>query len=147
MVLADVFAPRKLFARREQFGQFHEVPRPANGVVAESDEFRAAALQHLLSYEFRRWLSEQGMSVEKFAFQQSAQPGRADRLRRLLRGETMMQLTDIIRFTSASPNVRAAVFEYFGAAPEGEESELQQLRYRVNHLDWLVRELNLAGRI
>lgn len=148
--MADVFAPRKVFAQREQFGQFHEVPRAAEGVRERSDEFRASALQHLISYEFRRWLSDHGLTVEQFASRQEGKTVRADRLRRLLRGETMMQLTDIIRFASVSPGVREVVLEYLGAARDGEkvaESELKHLRYRVAHFEWLLRELNLGAHV
>lgn len=145
--MADVFEPRKVLANPRQFGRFRDGQQPASTHTVESDQFRAANLQHVISYEFRRWVSENEATLEEFADDEST-PARkvsVDRLRRVLRGETMMQLTDLMLFTRNSPTALKAVFEVLDHAATDSATELAALRYRVEQFEWMMKELKIEG--
>lgn len=143
--MADVFEPRKLLAHPQQFGRFRDGQLPANQDFLESDHYRAANLQHVISYEFRRWISETRSKLEWFA-ERETRLGRKislDRLRRVLRGETMMQFTDLMLFTRNSPNALEAMFEFFERPDNEADHELNALRLRVSQFEWMIKELNI----
>lgn len=145
--MVDVFEPRKVLANPQQFGRFRDGQQPASTHAAESDQFRAANLQHVISYEFRRWISESQFTLESFA-EHETKPGRkvrVDRLRRVLRGETMMQFTDLMLFTRNAPNALEALFEFFNQADRSMAFELDALRHRVNQFEWMVNELKIEA--
>ncbi len=145
--MVDVFEPRKVLANPRQFGRFRDGQQPASTHTVESDQFRAANLQHVVSYEFRRWVGENWATLDEFAHSESTATRKVsvDRLRRVLRGETMMQLTDLMLFTRNSPTALKAVFELLDHAATDSAAELAALRYRVEQFEWMTKELKIEA--
>lgn len=137
--MADVFEPRKVVTGPAQFGRFRDGLEPAPGYATSSDEFRAAQLQHIVAYEFRRWLSEHGSNVGKFTKQPNGRVIQADRLRRVLRGETMMQFTDLMLLTRTSTNALKALLEYFDTTETQHERRIKALKYQVEQLSFALK--------
>lgn len=137
--MADVFEPRKVVTGPAQFGRFRDGLQPAPGYRESSDEFRAAELQHIVAYEFRRWLGEQGSNVGKFADRSKDRVIQADRLRRVLRGETMMQFTDLMLMTRTSKYALTALLDYFGTGDTEDQRQIKNLTHRVQQLKFLLK--------
>lgn len=95
-----------------QFGKSTTEPKPADGTSYEDPRFRAARLQHLVANAAREGMLEQGHSLKSFADDlkaagSTAPPGMLyDRLVRIQRGESLMQLADLVSFAARFAQVR-----------------------------------------
>lgn len=109
-----VFEPRKQASVPGQFGRTALQLAPASGVTLEDPRFRAAQLQHQLVNVVREALVSTGLSLHAFVeAQPSKTPGLGyDRLVRIQRGETMMQLADFFHWAGHFPAVGAALAAY-----------------------------------
>jgi len=91
------FEPRQFARPPESFGRTANPDwHPSAGTDHDEVEtFQVAAvIQHQACFVLRGRLKELGMSVPEFARQSGVH---ADRLRRILRGEIVMQLADLAR--------------------------------------------------
>ena len=102
------FVPRELGSVRKQFGKSGADVTPAAGVDPDGPRFLAAQLQHRISNAVREALLARGSNLEQFAAKQKvAVPGMSyDRLVRVLRGETTMQIADLVSFAREFEPVR-----------------------------------------
>lgn len=109
------FVPRDVVAQPKAFGQAHGLLEPAHGVDESSERYRAAMVQHVMAVSVRAGLlKSHGITPPTFA---ERFPGRglgADRVRRILRGETMAQLTDLMFWMKHVPEVAEAISELTG---------------------------------
>lgn len=72
-------------------------------------------MQHRLANQVRQYLSMENRSVAWFASSRDGFPGiGVDRMRRMLRGETMMQVTDIMVITGLIPRAQAVAANAVG---------------------------------
>lgn len=103
------FVPRELGLLRKQFGKVASELIPAEGVDPSGPRFLAAQLQHRVANAVREALVVDGVTLEQFADKQKATvPGMSyDRLVRVLRGETMMQIADLATWSQQFETVRA----------------------------------------
>ena len=102
------------------------MPAPADGVDVEDPRYRAAVLQHQLAKEAREYLSNRGQDVAWLASSQAGHPGvSVDRMHRMLRGETMMQIADVLLFTALTKDATAAVENAIGV----DRAALKELEY------------------
>lgn len=99
----------------KQFGKSTTEPRPADGTSFDDPRFRAARLQHLVANAAREAMLEQGHTLKSFADEiagagSNPPPGMLyDRLVRIQRGESLMQLADLVSFADRFPQVRAVL--------------------------------------
>ena len=71
--------------------------------------YLAAQFQHRICNAVREWLLVGDQTIEGFARELKAEkiPGAgADRLGRVLRGETLLQIVDLVAFAARVPGVR-----------------------------------------
>src|SRR5665647_24284 len=98
------FEPRTVVAARKQFGKSSGPLHPAPGMTETDPRFLAAQLQHRVANAVREEVLAQGMSLEEFVTRENSTesesplpPGLSyDRLVRIHRGETLMQLADLV---------------------------------------------------
>ena len=94
------FEPRLYFRPPESFGR---TANPDPGGDVGDDGYRAAAvIQHQACFLLRQALKEKKLSLPQFAEQVGVRP---DRMRRILRGEIVMQLTDMANLRHAGLSV------------------------------------------
>lgn len=110
-----VFEPRKLGKQHAQFGNTSMALLPAEGTDVEDPRWRAAQLQHLVANAVRESLAAEGTNLSAWVRERVSVPGGVsyDRLVRIQRGETMMQLADL--FYWAAPF--SAVAELLSSHP------------------------------
>ena len=105
------FEPRTLVRVRKQFGKSSVPLHAAPGVDENDPRFLAAQLQHQVANAVREAGLVRGMTLEQFVLSESAtslQPGLTyDRLIRIQRGETLMQLADLVSWARRFDTVRA----------------------------------------
>ena len=111
-----VFEPRSVIDGRKQFGQSSMSLAPAEGVALTDPRYLAALLQHRVANTVRESLLAENMSVQTFAESDDLPPGMSyDRLVRIQRGETLMQLADLLNWASRfEPVRRMLAAEQFG---------------------------------
>jgi hypothetical protein len=119
-----VFEPRKLSRSPKQFGKTSLPLDPAEGVDQGDPRFRAASLQHVVANLVREMLLGRDSNLNEFVAKQPNTTSSLgyDRLVRIQRGETMMQLADLLYWSSIFPAIAAALADYpFGTpGPEHE---------------------------
>lgn len=105
---ATTFQPRSLAAAPKQFGKSATDLTPAAGQIATGPKFAAAQLQHRVCNAVREALLAEGKSIDTFAEElRPIVPGMGyDRLVRVLRGETLMQVTDLVTWAAHFESVR-----------------------------------------
>jgi len=105
---ATTFKPRMFAASPKQFGKSAGELSPASGVKASDPRFLAAQLQHRVCNALRESLLADGQTVTDLAGELTPLvPGMSyDRLVRVLRGETLMQMADLTTWASRYPAVR-----------------------------------------
>lgn len=113
-----VFEPRTLAAVSGQFGKTGSPIAPAEGVAEDDPRFQAAQLQHLVANKVREELLGRGLSLKDFLATVTDSGGMSfERLIRIQRGATMMQLTDLFNWAMFFPAVRRALADHqFGSA-------------------------------
>jgi hypothetical protein len=103
-----------------QFGKTGSPLRPAKGVDAGDPRFQAAQLQHLVANIVREELLAQNLTLQRFLLVSPKSAAMSyDRLVRIQRGETMMQLADLYNWANIFPAVRRFLAEQqFDPVPE-----------------------------
>lgn len=106
------FVPRTVVAQPKAFGLAPGPLEPAHDVDTTSERYRAAMLQHVMAVAVRsELLKAEGVSPATFVSRFRDRGLSADRVRRILRGETMAQLTDVMFWMSQLPGVAVAISE------------------------------------
>ena len=108
------FEPRAFVAVRREFGRSSSPVRPAPGIQETDPRFLAAQLQHAVANAVREGVLALGLSLEDFVTRENAAesensfpPGLTyDRLVRIQRGETLMQLADLVSWARRFDTVR-----------------------------------------
>lgn len=120
--------PRKLVATPKAFGWNSEMLPPPLGIDPRGHDYRAAILQHYLARRVREWLKSNSLSVTTFAPTVAHVPGMsADRLRRMLRGETAATFADFTFWVEKNPQIASSVKGLLEAwATEDQAFEAQQ---------------------
>ena len=109
---ATTFEPRRCAAAAKQFGKSGADLMPAPGMQSSDPRFAAAQFQHRVCNAVREWLLSRGTTIEEFARELKAGevPGAgSDRLGRVLRGETLMQIADLVSLAVRVPGVRSVL--------------------------------------
>lgn len=102
------FEPRAMADAPRQFGKSSEPLRPAPGYKVTDPQFIAAQLQHRVANAVREAMLRGG-SLEIFVRNLNPRPPGMtyDRLVRIQRGETLMQLADLVNWAHRFETVRA----------------------------------------
>ncbi|MBC7593507.1 MAG: hypothetical protein H7288_06155 [Kineosporiaceae bacterium] len=102
-----VFEPRKLAEQQLQFGNTALALRPAAKVDIADPRWGAAQLQHLVANTVREALAAKGTSLSAWVRDHHADRSGLgyDRLIRIQRGETMMQLADLFHWATTFDTV------------------------------------------
>ena len=106
---ATTFEPRRCAAAPKQFGKSGADLLPTSGMHSSDPRFVAAQFQHRICNAVRESLLAGGMTIEEFARELKAGdvPGAgSDRLGRVLRGETLMQIADLVALAARVSGVR-----------------------------------------
>ncbi|WP_417374449.1 hypothetical protein [Glutamicibacter protophormiae] len=107
------FVPRSVFAQPSAFGRVRDGLTPAEGVDPEGHRYRAALLQNTIACVIHERLRLQGASVAAFTSAGGEAHGlSADRVCRMLRGETGAQYADLAFWAMQFPEVAAAASEH-----------------------------------
>lgn len=131
------FVPRELVSAPKLFGRTRTALDPARGIRREDPRFQAALLQHQLAKEIREFLTERGQTVSWLASPDAGHPGvSVDRMHRMLRGETMLQVADLLLFTALTKNGIAVVEEAIGV----DHSEYEELQHSHSILKWALKD-------
>lgn len=104
---------------RRQFGKSSAPLHPAPGVDETDPRFVAAQLQHRVANAVRESVLVLGLSLEQFLLREYADDGATslppgltyDRLIRIQRGETLMQLADLASWAQRFDTVRAVLLD------------------------------------
>ena len=109
-----VFEPRKLAKQQLQFGNTALALRPADDVNTADPRWGAAQLQHLVANTVREALAARGTSLSAWVRDHNEDRSGLgyDRLVRIQRGETMMQLADLFHWATTFPNVADLLASY-----------------------------------
>jgi hypothetical protein len=110
------FEPRTVVSNPKQFGKSSANLEPSDGISASDPRFGAAQLQHRVANRVREGLLSQGSNLFEFSERSNLSPGmKYDRLVRIQRGETLMQLADLIKWSESFEGVRELLArEQFG---------------------------------
>jgi hypothetical protein len=108
---STAFEPRQLAKNPKQFGKSSVDLIGATYVVVSEPKFLAANFQHLVCNSLREALLSNGMTIDQFASELlGTVPGIGyDRLGRVLRGETQIQISDIVAWSHRFPGVKRTV--------------------------------------
>jgi len=103
------FEPRAFSAAPQQFGKSSKPLRPAAGYGARDLRFVAAQLQHRVANAVREELLDMQMTLEDLVkSMRPPSPGMTyDRLVRIQRGETLMQIADLMNWAQRFGTVRS----------------------------------------
>ena len=104
-----VFVPRSLADNRKKFG------RSSTRLIAgrlESPQQQAAELQHAIANRIRDHLLDQNTDLNAYCAEGLPVGLSYDRFQRILRGETMMTITDVMFWASQIPDLA----EFIGTA-------------------------------
>lgn len=103
------FEPRRMIKTPSQFGKSTSEPKPAAGISDGDPRFRAARLQHLVANAAREGMLEEGYTLKEYVESFPAPGMSYDRLVRIQRGETLMQLADLVNFAALFHQVQDLV--------------------------------------
>jgi hypothetical protein len=108
---STAFEPRHLAKNPKQFGKSSVDLIGATDVVVSEPKFLAANFQHLVCNSLREALLSNGMTIDQFATELlGTVPGIGyDRLGRVLRGETQIQVADIVAWSQRFTGVKRTV--------------------------------------
>ena len=117
-----VFAPRKLGEQQAQIGNTSMALLSAKGTGTEDPRWRAAQLQHLVANAVRESLAAKGTNLSSWVRQQHSDSGGVnyDRLVRIQRGETMMQLADLFYWVAKFAGVAELLASHPFASATGD---------------------------
>ena len=106
---ATTFEPRRCAAAPKQFGKSGADLLPTSGMHSSDPRFLAAQFQHRICNAVRESMLSRGLTIEEFSglLKAGDVPGAgSDRLGRVLRGETLMQIADLVALAERVPGVR-----------------------------------------
>lgn len=106
------FVPRAQFGEAGSFGKSTRNLEPAEGVDAATAQFAAAQLQHRVSYLIRDELRRTHRTLQS-VLTELGQRSSLNRHERILRGETMMQLSDLSMWVRVFPPVAIFMTKWF----------------------------------
>lgn len=107
------FIPRSVVLQPAAFGLAHGLLVPAAGYSRESERYRAAMIQHVMCVTARAEIVKATGKSPALYVEGSTQYGLGqDRVRRIFRGATMAQLTDLAFWAGRFPEVDKAVAAY-----------------------------------
>ena len=107
------FEPRSVVAVPSAFGRVRDLIPPAEGVDARDHRYRSAMIQHLIAAMIHDGLTLRGETLPQFLARVPSLPGlSSDRQRRMLRGETGAQFSDMAFWSAEFPTVAAAAIKY-----------------------------------
>ncbi len=107
------FQPRSMVEQPDAFGHTSSLLRPAPGIETTDHRYRAAMVQHVMARRIREGLKLRGQKVTTFVEEIGDVPGAsADRVRRLLRGETSATFADLAFWSMEFPTVTKEVVRY-----------------------------------
>lgn len=110
--LGFAFEPRTVVAQPKAFGRVRDELEPAAGVSRRDPRFRAAMLQHLMAATAsEEALLHHGKSPSQLVVGEGRGLS-ADRVRRVFRGETMAQITDLTYWAGHFPAVSTVLADY-----------------------------------
>lgn len=102
------FKPRDVVLSPKQFGKSSLPLAAAEGVAFQDPRFQAARLQHLVANAARESMLAEGYSLHGYVDQLGDVPGMTyERLVRIHRGETLMQLADLMALAQRFAAVRS----------------------------------------
>jgi len=113
------FEPRAFVAVRREFGRSSSPVRPAPGIQETDPRFLAAQLQHIVANAVREGVLAEGVSLEEFVTRENSAENKSplspgltyDRLIRIQRGESLMQLADLVSWAQRFETVRALLVD------------------------------------
>lgn len=131
------FVPRRLVKVPASFGQISDDLEPAGELQTDDPRVRAALLQHHMSNAVREYLlKDPSRNLAWFASEDAGHPGvSVARMRRMLRGETQMQLTDVTFITSKVPGARDFAIKWLGFDLQAKNREIQDAAYQVQRAE------------
>jgi len=107
------FEPRSMVEQKDAFGHVAGLLKPAAGIESSDHRYRAAMVQHVMARKIREGLKLRGQKVTTFVEELGDVPGAsADRVRRLLRGETSATFADLAFWATEFPVVTKEVMRY-----------------------------------
>lgn len=109
------FEPREMLRPVAAFGKTAIPLEAAPGMLDSDWRVRAARLQHLVMVNLKNELTYQNIPVKNFAQQQRMS---VDRLYRVMRGEALMQVTDLAGLAFAFQAVRKVAIQFLSEIPE-----------------------------
>lgn len=102
------FKPRDVGLLPKQFGKSGLPLVPTEGVAIQDPLFQAAQLQHLVANAARESMLAEGYSLLWYMYRLGDMPGMTyERLVRIHRGETLMQLADLMALAQRFDAVRS----------------------------------------
>lgn len=103
---ATSFVPREMLARPSAFGNSTNVIAPAAGISTTDSRYRAAMVQHVLSFRVREQLAEDDMTLKSFMEPLSDVRGLGvERMGRVLRGAQMATIADLAFWAGEYPGI------------------------------------------
>ena len=107
-IRAFKFKPRDVVLLPKQFGKSGLSLVPTEGVAIQDPRFQAAQLQHLVANAARESMLAEGYSLLGYVDRLGDVPGMTyERLVRIHRGETLMQLADLMALAQRFASVRS----------------------------------------
>lgn len=113
MKASFAFVPRTQFAQPKAFGKNLRILAPAAGIDGSSPNYRAAILQHFLSFQIRDAIRATGSTLPQVLERMPGLTGSKERHERIFRGETMMQLADLMLWVHRFPGLRIEIADFF----------------------------------
>jgi len=107
------FVPREMFAQPGAFGSVHATPPAADGVEESDWRYRAAVAQHFFAHAVNENLRIRGRHRGEFlaSFSETRSLS-AGRMGRVLRGEQIATIADVLFWGGQFPNVLKRLSEY-----------------------------------
>jgi len=102
------FEPRDVVLLPKQFGKTSTALLSAEGVALQDPRFLAAQLQHFIANAAREAMLAEGHTLKSYVDQLVDVPGMTyERLVRIQRGETLMQIADLMAWAQRFDAVRS----------------------------------------
>lgn len=131
------FVPRRMVRVPGSFGRISDDLEPAGSLEADDPRVRAALMQHHLANAVREYLlKDTDRTLEWFASREAGHPGvSAARMGRMLRGETQMQLTDVMLITATVPGTIDFAVQWLGFDLRQKNEEIRHVNYERARLE------------
>lgn len=118
------FEPRSMVEQPKAFGLVPSPISPADGVHMSEHRYRAAMVQHLMAASVRaELLKTTGKSPAEYVADVQERGLGQDRVRRVFRGETMAQVTDLAFWGAQFPEVAGVISAYIESWSSEKEAD------------------------